>query len=117
MLTLEEGLGNLVAPDGTQTALRPKTLDLLRLMLRNPGQLVSRNEILDTLWPGLFVTDDSITQCVVELRKAMGAAGAELLRTVPRRGYLLQAAVAVEQPSGRGAPHGGDRTRYRRQSS
>ena len=46
---LEEGLGNLVAPDGTQTALRPKTLDLLRLMLRNPGQLVSRNEILDTL--------------------------------------------------------------------
>lgn len=95
---LDEELGCLAAPDGTHTTLRPKTLDLLRLMLRNPGRLVSRNEILDTVWPGLFVTDDSITQCVVELRKAMGRVGAEMLRTVPRRGYLLQAEVGAEQP-------------------
>lgn len=96
---LDEGLGSLVAPDGSQTVLRAKTLDLLRLLLRNPGRVVSRTEILDTVWPGLFVTDDSITQCVVEIRKAMGAGGADLLRTIPRRGYLLQAEVAAEQPS------------------
>jgi len=101
---LDEGRGVLCATDGMETVLRPKTLELLRLMLRNPGRVVSRNEILDAVWPGLFVTDDSITQCVVEIRKAMGAGGAELLRTVPRRGYLLQAEVASEPANGRALP-------------
>jgi TolB-like protein len=65
--------------------------------LRNPGRVVGRSEILDAVWPGLFVSDDSITQCVVELRRAMGEVGTALLRTVPRRGYLLQAPVMVEE--------------------
>jgi len=95
---LDDGRGTLSAPDGAETVLRPKTLDLLRLMLRNPGRVVSRQEILDAVWPNLFVTDDSITQCVVEIRRAMGAGGVELLKTVPRRGYLLQAEVAAEPP-------------------
>jgi TolB-like protein len=87
---LDTSRGVVVAPDGTETMLRPKTLELLRLLLRHPGRVVTRGEILDAVWPGLFVTDDSITQCVVELRRAMGPAGASLLRTVPRRGYLLE---------------------------
>ncbi len=95
---LDEGRGVLIAPGGAETTLRPKTLDLLRLMLRNPGRVVAREAILDAVWPGLFVTDDSITQCVVELRRAMGSAGASLLRTVPRRGYLLDAEVAEIAP-------------------
>lgn len=93
---LDDGRGTLKAPDGTETVLRPKTLDLLRLMLRNPGRVVARQEILDAVWPNLFVTDDSITQCVVEIRKAMGGAGPDLLKTVPRRGYLMQAEIEIE---------------------
>jgi TolB-like protein/DNA-binding response OmpR family regulator len=95
--TLDDGRGVLLAPNGTETLLRPKTLELLRLFLRNPGRVVGRSEILDAVWPGLFVSDDSITQCVVELRRAMGEVGTALLRTVPRRGYLLQATVMVEE--------------------
>lgn len=95
--TLDDGRGVLLAPNGTETLLRPKTLELLRLFLRNPGRVVGRSEILDAVWPGLFVSDDSITQCVVELRRAMGDVGTALLRTVPRRGYLLQAPVMVEE--------------------
>ena len=95
--TLDDGRGVLLAPNGTETLLRPKTLELLRLFLRNPGRVVGRSEILDAVWPGLFVSDDSITQCVVELRRAMGEVGTALLRTVPRRGYLLQAPVMVEE--------------------
>lgn len=95
--TLDDGRGVLIAPNGTETLLRPKTLELLRLFLRNPGRVVGRSEILDAVWPGLFVSDDSITQCVVELRRAMGDVGTALLRTVPRRGYLLQAPVMVEE--------------------
>ena len=95
--TLDDGRGVLLAPNGTETLLRPKTLELLRLFLRNPGRVVGRSEILDAVWPGLFVSDDSITQCVVELRRAMGEVGTALLRTVPRRGYLLQAPVMVDE--------------------
>jgi len=95
---LDEGRGVLCAPDGAESVLRPKTLDLLRLLLRNPGRIVARQEILDAVWPNLFVTDDSITQCVVEIRKAMGGGGAEMLKTVPRRGYLLQAEVESDAP-------------------
>lgn len=96
--TLDEGRGVLTSPDGAETILRPKTFELLKLLLGNPGRVVARNEILDAVWPGLFVTDDSITQCVVELRRAMGQAGAPLLRTMPRRGYLLEAEVIIEAP-------------------
>lgn len=95
--TLDDGRGVLIAPNGAETLLRPKTLELLRLLLRNPGRVVGRSEILDAVWPGLFVSDDSITQCVVELRRAMGEVGTALLRTVPRRGYLLQASVIEEE--------------------
>jgi TolB-like protein len=95
---LDEGRGALTVAGGAETVLRPKTFELLRLMLNNPGRVVSRNEILDAVWPGLFVTDDSITQCVVEIRRAMGEAGAAVLRTMPRRGYLLEAEVAVDAP-------------------
>jgi len=95
---LDEGRGVLCAPDGAESVLRPKTLDLLRLLLRNPGRIVARQEILDAVWPNLFVTDDSITQCVVEIRKAIGGGGADLLKTVPRRGYLLQAEVESDTP-------------------
>lgn len=96
---LDEGLGSLTAPDGAATVLRPKTFELLRFLLSQAGRVVRREEILDTIWPGIFVTDDSITQCVVEIRKAMGAGGAGLLRTIPRRGYLLQAEVMEDAPA------------------
>ena len=97
---LDEGLGSLTAPDGSASVLRPKTFELLRVLLSQAGRVVSREEILDTVWPGLFVTDDSVTQCVVEIRKAMGPGGAGLLKTVPRRGYLLQAEVIEDAPVG-----------------
>ena len=97
---LDEGLGSLTAPDGACTVLRPKTFELLRFLLAQAGRVVPREEILDAIWPGIFVTDDSITQCVVEIRKAMGQGGAGLLKTIPRRGYLLQAEVIEDAPAG-----------------
>lgn len=94
LLDVERGV--LTAADGTPTALRPKTLELARFLISNAGRVVSRAEILDAVWPGVFVTDDSVTQCVVELRKALGG-DASLLRTIPRRGYLLEAKVSLAE--------------------
>lgn len=102
---LDAERGTLRRADGVETTLRPKSLELLLLLLRQPGRTVSRGDILDAVWPGLHVTDDSITQCVMELRRALGDDGA-LLKTVPRRGLLLEvgSAEAPAQPRCGGVP-------------
>jgi TolB-like protein len=101
---LDDGRGVLTAPGGAETALRPKTHELLRLLLQNAGRVVTRAEILDAVWPDIHVTDDSITQCVTEIRRALGEQGQGLLRTMPRRGYLLEAEVATEAARPPAAP-------------
>jgi len=86
--------------DGEVVALRPKSFDVLRHLVEHAGKLVSKDEIFDAVWPGLIVTPDSINQCVIEIRKALGDDSHELIRTVPRRGYVFEGTVAVRQPAG-----------------
>ncbi|WP_426958766.1 winged helix-turn-helix domain-containing protein [Muricoccus radiodurans] len=96
--------GRLTAPDGTGSALRPKTAALLHHLLRQRGRLVTRNDLLDAVWPGIAVTEDGITQCVGEIRRALGPEGA-VLRTLPRRGYVLDPdADDAEHPGAPAAP-------------
>lgn len=71
--------------------IRPKTFEVLKFLVENAGRLVSKDEIVAAVWPGVFVTDDSVVQCVKELRRALGQDGERLVRTVPRRGYRLEA--------------------------
>jgi TolB-like protein len=82
----------VLAANGSETVLRAKTLALLGLLLESAGRVVSADEILDRIWGDVTVTPDSVTQCIGELRRAFGPGGAELLKTLPRRGYLLTAA-------------------------
>ena len=79
--------------EGNEVDLTSLEVDILKYLIAHKGEVVSRETILDTVWPGLVVTDDSITQCVVELRKALGTADAGMLHTLPRRGYQLQAGI------------------------
>ena len=92
--TLELGRGALLRPDGAIVSLRPKTAEVLLCLAGKAGSVVAREDLLEAVWPGIFVTDDSITQCVVEIRRALGSEGASLLRTLPKRGYLLDVLVA-----------------------
>jgi DNA-binding winged helix-turn-helix (wHTH) protein len=80
--------------------LRPKTFEVLRHLAQNSGQLVSKQELLETVWPRVVVSDDSLMQCIRELRQKLGRDGHRLIKTVPRRGYLLDAAPA---PAGLGS--------------
>lgn len=91
--TLEPAEGVLILPGGTEVRLRPKSAEVLRHLVRNPGRLVSRDELMEAVWPSVVVSDDSITQCVAEIRRAFGDVGAPLLRTLPKRGYVLAAEV------------------------
>jgi DNA-binding winged helix-turn-helix (wHTH) protein/TolB-like protein len=79
--------------DGTVVALRPKAEALLRTFLAHPRRLLGRDDLIGTVWPHAVVTDDSLVHCVGELRLALGDREQRLIRTVPRRGYVLEAAV------------------------
>jgi DNA-binding winged helix-turn-helix (wHTH) protein/Flp pilus assembly protein TadD len=92
---LEPTHGTLRGSEGEDFALRPKTLALLIHLLDNPGRLIQREDLLDALWPNVAVTDDSLTQCISDLRHAFGMRGTQILRTIPRRGYML--AVEVQR--------------------
>jgi len=74
---------------GSTVPLRPRAWAVLRCLATNAGRLVTKDELLQTVWPGLVVTDGSLAQAVSEIREAMGDAGARMLKTVPRRGYQL----------------------------
>jgi TolB-like protein len=97
---LHLGRGALLV-DGVERALRPKSFALLRHFVENPGRLIDRDEIMHAVWPGVFVSDDSIAQCIRDVRRALGDDGQQLLRTLPRRGYLFTAQVVrgTEQPA------------------
>jgi TolB-like protein len=86
ILRLDRGV---LLADGAECALRPKSFAMLRHFVENPGRLIDRGEIMETVWPGVFVTDDSIGQCVSDIRRALGDSDQSLLRTIRRGGYLF----------------------------
>ncbi len=98
--TLDLDRGALLAPDGVEMPLRPKSFALLRLLVENAGRLVSRQTIMAALWPNVFVTDDNVTQCIRDIREALGADAQRILRTLSRRGYLFTSNV-VPVPAAR----------------
>lgn len=86
--TLDLRLGRLSGPSG-DVPLRPKAFALLAYLARHAGRVLAKAELMDAIWPDVTVTDESLSQCVHALRIALGEAGAKLIRTVPRRGYLF----------------------------
>ena len=74
---------------GEGVDLRPRSLAVLRLLAEHAGRLVYKSEIVAEVWGDVVVTDDSLTQCIADIRKAIGDQEHRILRTVPRRGYML----------------------------
>ena len=77
----------------TYVPLRPKTLSLLLFLAQNPSRLVTKDEIVEAVWPRVVATDESIAKCVSELRAALGSAGHRLVKTAPKRGYIFETKV------------------------
>ena len=78
-------------------ARTPKLLDLLLHLLDHAGDLVTKEALLEALWPDANVTDNALTQAVSELRQALGdeAAAPQYIKTVARRGYRFVAPVTA----------------------
>jgi Tol biopolymer transport system component/DNA-binding winged helix-turn-helix (wHTH) protein len=75
----------------------PRSMALLVYLAEAGGRVVSRNELLDALWPRMAVTQDALSQCIVELRRAFrdDSRRAAVIETIPKVGVRLMAAVAI----------------------
>ena len=79
--------------------LRRKSFDVLVYLLQRPRRLVTKDELLDAVWGDRIVTEGSLKHCLMEVRAAIGDHDRKLIRTVPGRGYMLEAAVTKEAPA------------------
>jgi Tol biopolymer transport system component/DNA-binding winged helix-turn-helix (wHTH) protein len=81
--------------DGRPVPLTPKAFDVLVALVEQPGQLLSKQELLDKVWPDTFVEESNLAYNVFTLRKALGdpADSGHYIETVPRRGYRFTAPV------------------------
>ena len=104
--TLDPRRGTVLRTDRV-VKLRPKVYDALLYLLENRGRLIGKEELIRVLWSDAFVTEDSLVQCVVELRRALDDRAQEIVKTVPRRGYVFTAEVTKEESDNGGGSPGG----------
>jgi pimeloyl-ACP methyl ester carboxylesterase/DNA-binding winged helix-turn-helix (wHTH) protein len=79
---------------GERVSLRPQVHAVLQCLARRPGQMVGKEELMRSVWPKVVVGDDSLVQCIGELRHALHDEAHRIVQTEPRRGYRLVAAAA-----------------------
>ncbi|TIX58287.1 MAG: hypothetical protein E5V33_21240, partial [Mesorhizobium sp.] len=70
-------------------ALRQQTFAVLRHLLANADRVVTKDDLMRAVWNGIAVTDDSLVQCIHEIRAALNDSRQTVVQTVPRRGYRL----------------------------
>ena len=76
-----------------EVKLAPKPYDALKYLVENPGRLISKAELIQAIWPDTAVTDDSLVQCLREVRRVLGDEAQQIIKTVPRRGYIFDREV------------------------
>ena len=81
--------------DGQPVSLPPKDLETLLVLVENAGHIVEKEELLERVWPGVFIEEGNLARHVFNLRHALGDApdGRPYIETIPRRGYRFLAAV------------------------
>ena len=98
---------NRLTLDDQVVQLEPKQMDVLVYLAENAGQVVSKNDITDAVWPDLFITESVITRSIAGLRRAFGddAKNPRFIETISKRGYRLIAEIGgVADETGQPAP-------------
>lgn len=88
----------LLTRDGESLNLNAKTFDLLQQLVENHGKLVSKDELLERVWPGQFVEENNLTVQISTLRKVFGESNgaSRYIATVPGKGYSFVALVEID---------------------
>jgi TolB-like protein/DNA-binding winged helix-turn-helix (wHTH) protein/Tfp pilus assembly protein PilF len=79
--------------------LRPKSFEVLKYLVENNARLIRKNELIHAVWPDTAVTDDSLVQCLKDIRHALRDEGQQIIKTVHGRGYIFDKEVS-DQISG-----------------
>jgi len=95
---LDLGRGELLDAAGAPTELRAQALKVLLALGERAGQVVSKDELMQRVWGHVVVTEDSLVQAIGDIRRVLGDARHERVRTVPRRAYLLVPPAAAPVP-------------------
>jgi DNA-binding winged helix-turn-helix (wHTH) protein/Tol biopolymer transport system component len=93
--------------NGQEVPLRPKSLEVLTYLVVHHGALVPKNDLVEAVWPDTAVTDNSLSQCLFEIRRALDDDAQRVIRTVARRGYVFDAPVSIVFGGRRAQEHGG----------
>ena len=76
--------------DGKIVPLRSQSAEVLAVLAARPGEIVRKSELIDAVWPNVAVTDDSLVQCIADIRRALGDGRHRIVQTFPRKGYRLE---------------------------
>lgn len=80
-----------------ELALRPKAFDVLKYLVEHPEQVVTKEALFEDVWDGAARTDGSLVQCIKDIREVLGDTDHQLIKTIPKRGYLLSAKVSTDR--------------------
>jgi DNA-binding winged helix-turn-helix (wHTH) protein/Tol biopolymer transport system component len=82
---------NAVGRDDSTRHVSPKAMEVLVCLARQEGEVLSKEDLLSSAWPGTFVTEDALTRCIVELRRVFedDAREPRIIQTIAKRGYRL----------------------------
>src|SRR5215831_6725798 len=92
---------NAISCNGHRSRLEPKVVDVLVCLAEHSGETVSKEQLIRAVWGETFVSDDVLTRCVSELRKALGddPKAPRFIETIPRKGYRLLEKVERSAPA------------------
>jgi TolB-like protein len=93
-MTLDLARGSLLGANG-EIELRPKSFNVLRYLVANAGRVVTKDEMLQAIWPDAIVSEDSLARCISDVRFAIGDRDAAIIKTMPKRGYRFEAIVTT----------------------
>ena len=103
-----DGRSRVLFCSGELVALYPKAIDVLVFLVEKHGNVATKGELLERVWPGTFVEESTLTRSISVLRKALGDTpeGHSYILTVPKRGYQFVAVVREETADGLSIPPG-----------
>ena len=93
---------NLLSSNGRTVALEPKVMEVLVRLALHAGEVVSHDQLMKSVWPDTFVTQDSLKRCIFVLRKTLGddATHPHIIETIRKRGYRVVAPVRRHPTTG-----------------
>jgi TolB-like protein/DNA-binding winged helix-turn-helix (wHTH) protein len=88
---------NTISQNGTSRQLEPKVMEVLVCLAHHPGETLPKEQLLKTVWPDTFVSDDVLVRSISEIRRAFedDARESKFIQTIAKRGYRLVAPVVI----------------------